>query len=263
MSDGPSLAAPETHDDNDLGLVITPGGIRALDRVTEISSGQVIKVPRRRSKAPEDYLKGVLFGAAARAEWIVATVCQGGPVQEFAADIIVPAEPTRRRGQLIYIFTGLQDEPTTMILQPVLQWGAPGDPAGWRLCSWLVDRQTNRAHSTVTVGVNAGARVRAYLRLTGRDGPKMQYASGFDGFPATTMTIETQRALRTAVTVLEAYKIQGSPDYPPNPAIRFEQVRLAQKPAAAWFVQNFVIDGGQHAEIVSPAEPWAFELHCR
>jgi hypothetical protein len=254
---------PDLQDADDLKFVLTPGGIRASDRVTQAFPDKLVRVPRRRARTPGDNLKGILLDKAARAEWIVATVCQGGPVEEFVADIIVPAEPTRRGGQLIYIFTGLQDEPTTMILQPVLQWGAPGDPGGWRLCSWLVDRQTNKAHATASVGVNPGARVRAYLRLIARNGGKFLYASGFDGFPTTTMNIETERALRTAVTVLEAYKIQGSPDYPPDPAIRFEDVTLSQTPAGAWFVQNFIIDGGQHAEIVSGVQPYVFELHCR
>jgi hypothetical protein len=263
MSEALPAEIQQLQDAEGFTFVVTPGGPRTSDRVVQVAADEIVRVPRRRAKPSEDHPYGVQLGGPARAQWIVAAICQGGSVQEFTADIVVPAEPTRRNGQLLYVFTGLQDEPTTMILQPVLQWGAPGDPQGWRICSWLVDRQTNRAHATPTVGVAPGARIKAYLRLVGRNGAKLQFACGFDGFPSTTMTIETERALRTAVAVLEAYRIQGSSDFPPDPAIRFEQVRLTQKPSSSWSPRNLVIDGGQHAEIVRPAEPCVFELHCR
>lgn len=243
-------------------LVITPGGLRLSNQIVQIDDGEVVRPPRRRRK-PQDPNKGTWLDGAVRASWIVAAVRQGGPVQDFTADIVVPAEPSRAGSQLIYIFAGLQDEPTTMILQPVLQWGAPDDPAGWHLRSWLVDRQTGKAHSTKSVSVATGAHVRARMRRTGKDGARHAYTCDFEGYGPTEMKIAVTNALSTAVAVLEAYGIKGSLDYPPDPAIRFDKVRVQQQQPGAWFPQNFVIDGGQHARIVNGAEPSVFELHCR
>lgn len=246
----------------DLSLVITPGGLRTSDQIAQVTPGDVVRPPRRR-RGSGGTDKGPWLSNRARANWIVAAVRQGGEVQEFTADLVVPAEPSRNDGQLLYVFTGLQDEPTTMILQPVLQWGAAGDPPGWRLCSWLVDRQTGEARSTQTVAIASGTTVRAYIRREGKDGGRTVFTCGFEDHGATQMKVALSGTLRTAVAVLEAYRVKGSPNYPPDPAIRFQQVRLQQRQAGAWTVQDFVIEGGQHAEIVQVEEPSIFDLHCR
>lgn len=246
---------------DDLTFAMTPGGLRTSDRIIHVEDGTVVRPPRRRAR-PHDPNK-TWMGEVARANWIVATVRQGGPIQDFVADIVVPGEPSRRDGQLLYVFTGAQDEPTTMILQPVLQWGAAGDPDGWHICSWLVDRQTGKAHRTGSVAVKPGARVRARIRRTGRDGARIAYTCEFEGHGATKLNVVLDTALRTAVSVLEAYRTTGPLNYPPDPAIRFEGVRLVQAQPGAWLPRNFVIDDGQHAEIVQQSEPSVFELHCR
>ncbi len=264
MSDdgGPPEAPPAGEI---LRFVITPGGLRTSEQVVPVEPDTRVRLgPRRRAspERPERPDGTVLLDDVARANWIVATYSQGGVIDEFVADIVVPAEPAQHDGQLLYVFIGLQDEPTTMILQPVLQWGAPGDPPGWRLCSWVVDRQTNVARPTQSVAVAAGTRVTGRVSRTARRGSRFDYTCGFDGHPETSLAI-TGPGLGTAVAVLEAYRVHGAADYPPGPPIRVDHARLRPARPAGWNKQDLVIDYGQHAEIVSGSEPCAFELHCR
>ncbi|WP_294311142.1 hypothetical protein [uncultured Sphingomonas sp.] len=258
MSEGED---PQDRSLQALGLAITPGGLHSQDSVRKVGPDETVHLARRRRDRPKPSDKW-LSGQAARANWIVATYCKGGVIQEFVADIVVPAEPARHGGQTVYVFPGLQDDGGTLILQPVLQWGAQGDPPGWRLCSWMVDRVAGTANRTASVPVAPGIRVQGRMRVIGRAGNRFTYECTFDGQPATRLQASLP-GLNTAVAVLEAYGIKGAPDYPPEPAIRVDQVRLTPRSPAAWATQDIVTDVGQHAEIVSAAEPCVFALHCR
>lgn len=70
--------------------------------------------------------------------WIadVVSVTQG-PIRRLTADWGTPNRPNTRNSQTLYFFPGLEDSPTTRILQPVLGWNmADGRDNAYSLASW-------------------------------------------------------------------------------------------------------------------------------
>ena len=76
----------------------------------------------------------------------------GTPVSRFATTWTVPPEPRTANGQTIFLFNGIQN--STMIYQPVLQWGpsAAGGGSYWAVASWYADGQSGQI-----VPLDAGA----------------------------------------------------------------------------------------------------------
>ena len=62
----------------------------------------------------------------------------------------VPPAPATQNGQTIFLFPGIQN--STMIYQPVLQWGpsAAGGGNYWAVASWYVDGQGGHSFCTPT-----------------------------------------------------------------------------------------------------------------
>lgn len=79
----------------------------------------------------------------------------GNPITSFKTAWRVPPNPMGSDGQLIYLFNGIQN--STMIYQPVLQWGNNGAFGGnyWCVASWYADGQNGQAfysqHTQVSV----------------------------------------------------------------------------------------------------------------
>ncbi|MDQ1536442.1 MAG: hypothetical protein QOE58_835, partial [Actinomycetota bacterium] len=140
-------------------LVLTPGGYRdaslvhhvAADTVIDASGGRLRQLSRAGSvladhgpmlqraagrplhplnvHVPDEKIVPA-FGSGwiTYASWTNST---GTPVSRFATSWRVPAAPSTSIGQTIFLFNGIQN--STMIYQPVLQWGpsAAGGGANW------------------------------------------------------------------------------------------------------------------------------------
>ena len=138
--------------------VLTPGGLRPRSLVHELQpgyrvsgadgrlrtldpSGQVVAdhglvpvkprgfplLPRNvnRPPRPGGVAPDLGSGWITYASWTNDT---GTPVSRFATTWVVPPAPATRSGQTIFLFNGIQN--STMIYQPVLQWGSSAAGGG-------------------------------------------------------------------------------------------------------------------------------------
>jgi hypothetical protein len=158
-----SLISEEAiHQERELHMteeyVITPGGFRPKSRVHLIEPGQVVSgagnrlrklhflgdvvadlgpliprpakeplMPKNVSLAPPTAAVAAAIKPALGSGWIVYASWlnnTGRPITSFRTNWIVPPVPRTQSGQLIYLFNGIQN--STMIYQPVLQWGSNG-----------------------------------------------------------------------------------------------------------------------------------------
>ena len=263
-------------------LVLTPGGYRdpalvhhaAMDTVVDASQGRLrqlnltgelladhgpmlvraagrplqplnIHVPETAGVVPA-------FGSGwiTYASWTNST---GTPVSRFATSWRVPAAPASSNGQTIFLFNGIQN--STMIYQPVLQWGpsAAGGGAYWAVASWYADGQTGHSFYTTPVRVNVGDLLTGVMSLTGTSGALHSYSCDFDGIANTTLNITNVDELTWCIQTLEAYSITAASDYPATfstPMTNIDLETNATHPAITWGATNAVTDTGQHTVVV-------------
>ena len=128
--------------------IITPGGARARSLVHEVNPGHVLhmELGRMTMRRPDGHVIsdfGTIRTRLARhplmplnvslpervapalgSGWITYAYWRNGtgkPVTLFRTTLVVPPAPATNSGQLIYLFNGIEN--STMIYQPVLQWG--------------------------------------------------------------------------------------------------------------------------------------------
>jgi hypothetical protein len=243
-------------------MKLAPGGLAPLETAKLIKrkrvSGRIHKRKRptlRTWSAPARY----------PANWITYATAKNEGVSEIvglSAELVVPAAPSSVDGQLIYVFIGLQDDPVTMILQPVLHWNlVPDAPGVWSIATWLVSRNAPPGHTPAIV-VQPGQRLQAQVFLDRRRGSRHDYGCGFNDYATTQKVFTDLPELKEAVCVLEAYDIQRCSDYPNTSPISLGNIRLAgeQGPILPnWQTRDRVIDCGQHCE----AAPARIDLYCR
>ena len=209
-------------------LVLTPGGYKPADLVHHAEAGTVIDGSggrlRQLSSAgavladhgpmlvraagrplqplnirlPE-LAEGVVpaFGTG----WIVYagwTNTTGHPITSFSTTWTVPPAPSTSSGQTIFLFNGIQN--STMIYQPVLQWGssAAGGGAYWSVACWYADGQGGTAFHTNLVRVNSGDVLVGVMTQTGVSGSNHNYSADFQGIANTTLTITNVQELTWA-----------------------------------------------------------------
>ena len=221
--------------------IITPGGARAGSLVHEIEPGNVVHmelgrmVERRRDglvitdfgtigtrfarqplmplnvSLPERIAPVLGSGWITYASWRNRTA---KPVTLFRSTWIVPPQPATNSGQLIYLFNGIQN--STMIFQPVLQWGNNGKFGGpyWVVASWYADGKLGQAFHSPPVPVDVGKNLVGIITVTGRIGGKFSYESHFQGIPGSVLDIVDQPELVWLVETLEAYNVSRCSDYP-------------------------------------------------
>ncbi|MGB8382174.1 MAG: hypothetical protein WCG47_13210 [Dermatophilaceae bacterium] len=135
------------HHENRLRIV-DPDGAQVRD------CGRAQYHPDRRPlhpRASRDALRNVSARGAVPAlgeGWITYaswTNDTGAPVSRFATTWTVPPAPRTDNGQTVFLFNGIQN--STMIYQPVLQWGpsAAGGGSRWSVASWYADGQTGQS----------------------------------------------------------------------------------------------------------------------
>ena len=185
------------------------------------------------------------------ASWTNAT---GAPVSSFATTWVVPDPPSTQSGQVIFLFPGIQN--STMIYQPVLQWGVSAAGGGdyWAVASWYVDGQGGIAFHSNLVQVNPGDTLVGVMTLTGQSGSLFSYNCSFQGIANASLPISNVEQLTWLIETLECYGITKGSDYPDAALTEMKNIAIAAgaaHPAMTWGVNNAVTDCGQHTVIVS------------
>jgi acylphosphatase len=265
--------------------VLTPGGYRHKSLIHKIEPGHILDaandnlramhssgfevadfgvLKRRPSGQPlmpanvalhPNVIPALGSGWITYASWTNNT---GHPVSRFATTWVVPPAPATDHGQTIFLFNGIQN--STMIYQPVLQWGssAAGGGSYWSVASWYVDGQGGVAFHTNLVQVNPGAVLVGVMRQTGQSGNRFSYSCEFVGIANTTLPISNVEELTWNIETLEAYGVQQCSDYPDANFTAFSGIDLqtsAGRPALNWTPSNAITDCGQNARVVSNANP--------
>jgi len=231
----------------DLGPLIPHPGYEPLmpRNVTSIRPGAVL-LPQ---------VPALASGWITYAFWQNAT---GHPISSFATTWVVPPAPRTQSGQLIYLFNGIQN--SSMIYQPVLQWGSNGAFGGnyWCVASWYADGQTGQATHSTPVQVNPGQVLVGIMTLTGQAGTQFSYNCQFQGIANTSLPISNQQELTWCAETLEAYNLTQCSDYPNADLTAFRSIAIqtgAVTPAVVWTPQTDHADCGQHTIVVSNANP--------
>jgi hypothetical protein len=269
----------------DADMVLTPGGFRSKSLVHLIEPGHVLDgtggrhqkldqsgravtdfgliTPRpgneplmpRNVAVPPREAPALGSGWIAYADWTNNT---GNPITSFTTTWTVPPAPATQSGQLIYLFNGIQN--STMIYQPVLQWGA--SPAGggnyWGVASWYVDSQGGPAFHSQLVRVNPGDTVIGVMTLTGQSGTSFSYNCQFQGIANSGFPIQNVQELTWCIETLEAYQITQCLDYPNIDDTAFQGINVqtgSSTPTLYWSPVNAVTDCGQHAVVMSNSNP--------
>ena len=259
-------------------LVLTPGGLRRAANVHLVPPGWVLDgtggvmrlLDRQRNVAAD-------FGALERhpagtplmpahvaappavapygsgwityASWTNET---GTPVSSFSTTWIVPEAPTTESGQVIFLFNGIQN--STMIFQPVLQWGesAAGGGNYWAVATWYADSQNGNSYFSSLVPVSVGQALTGIMRSTGQGLQGFNYDGNFDGISNSGYSIENVEELTYCVETLEAYGITQCSDYPGSAWTAMSAINLqtgTTTPNVNWAPTDRVTDCGQHCVI--------------
>ena len=261
------------------GYVITPGGMRPKSLVHHIELGSILDATEGRHRVLSSTSEVVAdFGLIAHrptghrlmprdvnyppkrvpafgSGWITFGSWAnntGNPISLFSTRWVVPPEPTSRSGQLIYIFPGIQN--STMIYQPVLQWGSNGLFGGdyWCVASWYADGQGGQAFHTDPVQVNAGDVLIGVMTLTGQSPQGFSYSCVFQGIAGTNLPIQNVEQLTWCAETLECYGITKCSDYPNTNKTLMGSINIQTgnvHPAVVWESDNWVTDCGQHTLI--------------
>ncbi len=182
------------------------------------------------------------------------------PVSSFSASWQVPPAPQVANGQLIYLFSGLQDAAGQHILQPVLQWGtspAQGSGNAWGLASFWVGQDTDPMFCSEWVPVAAGTSVTGRMTVAAEENGLFSCTCSFDNFPGTELTAEDLPALVDCVLTLEAYATGPGAPYPDIPGTIFSAIALttgATSPAVQWAPSGgAVVKPDGSVEVIYPA----------
>jgi len=219
-------------------------------------------IPRTEGRSSEESRGGIdvlertvpfatIDGWVSYSSWSNTT---GNPISRFATTWEVPAEPANAGDQTIFLFNGIQN--STMIYQPVLQWGpsAAGGGQYWSIASWYADGETGVSFHTDLVNVNVGDVLVGVMTLTGESGGKFSYNCEFTGIGNTSLPISDVEELTWAIETLEAYGVTACGDYPAVSKTRMRQIAIetsGTNPALTWTANDPHGDCGAHTAIVS------------
>jgi hypothetical protein len=189
------------------------------------------------------------------ASWLNST---GNPISSFSTTWVVPTAPRTQSGQLIYLFNGIQN--SSMIYQPVLQWGSNGAFGGnyWCVASWYADGQSGQSSHSTPVQVSPGQLLVGVMSLTGQTGNEFSYICEFQGIPNSILPITNVDELTWCVQTLEAYQLTQCADYPNADLTAFKSINIQTgtiTPTVVWTPQTIFADCGQHTAVVSNANP--------
>lgn len=176
----------------------------------------------------------------------------GTPVSLFSTRWVVPPAPSTQSGQLIFLFNGIQN--STMIYQPVLQWGVSAAGGGnyWSVASWYVDGQGGPAFHSSLVRVNPGDVLIGVMTLTSQSAQGFSYNCQFQGIANTGFPVQNIQELTWCIETLECYGITKCSDYPATSKTEMYAIDMqtgSTHPVMVWSPSNSVTDCGQHTLI--------------
>jgi hypothetical protein len=232
----------------------TAGRLRQFDQTAKLIAdfGPLAARPRDRALMPGNVVlphptvPGLQSGWISYASWLNST---GNPITVFRSTWVVPPAPATQSGQLIYLFNGIQN--STMIYQPVLQWGSNGAFGGnyWLVASWYADGQSGHSFYSQNVQVKPGDTLVGMMTLTNHSGAQFSYNCEFQGIAATALPITNQEELKWSAITLEAYNLAQCRDYPNADLTAFTGNTIQTTggtPAVTWTASNAITDCGQH-----------------
>jgi len=275
--------------------VLTPGGYKPRGQVHHLPEGHVFKVRNGRAEVhhPEFGLRSILGaqpmvesevpllprsvqalppdplapfravpedldleafpqvnGWVSYADWSAPAA---SPISYFETTWAVPPEPLSKETQTIFLFNGIQS--SSMILQPVLQWGpsAAGGGPHWSIASWYADSQSGHSIYSSLVDVEVGMQLTGIMQLTGQSAAGCDYVCEFAGMPQTRLSVSGQPVLTWANETLECYGISRRAHLPNAAGTDFDAVRMrcADNPApVVWEVRSDHPESGSHASIL-------------
>ena len=241
------------------------GLVRAVGAIPPRSSGRPllpdnvsILRPDERSSAGEAIAreaKAKIKGFAAVNGWISYTGWQnnsGQPISKLSTQWKVPPEPKNRGAQTVFLFNGIQN--STMIYQPVLQWGpsAAGGGQKWSIASWYADGQEGHSFYSTLADVAVGDVLTGVMTLTGHDGNLMDYSSEFVGLAKTLLRIRKVEELTWANETLEAYNIGSRDDFPNTSHTDMKAIALktgTAVPKLVWDPKSDHPESGSHVDV--------------
>ena len=265
----------------DSQIIITPGGARDRSLVFEIEPGHALRrsgerIQKMRADGtmaadlgaipikpgpgplmPRNVVVPRLMEPALGSGWITYagwTNNSGHPISSFRTTWVVPPNPATSSGQLIYLFNGIQN--STMIYQPVLQWGNNGAFGGnyWVVASWYADGQGGQAFHTSPVRVSVGQVLTGIMTLTSQSAAGFTYNCEFQGIANTSLPIQNVQELTWCAETLEAYSVQHCSDYPACQFTAMLDIAImcgSTTPTISWSPQAPVSECGQHCTVVS------------
>jgi len=153
--------------------------------------------------------------------WIAYANFNAGNFSSYNGTWKVPKLPkSLGDGQIVYFFTGLEDDAGDEIIQPVLQYGADVDGGGeyWGIACWWVTSSDQYIYSTL-VKVAVGDTIFGYMNLL----PNASWLIGavVNGKPTTALTMANVATQTFSSVTLEAYQMQSCDDYPNDKGITF------------------------------------------
>src|ERR1035438_7678224 len=275
-SDGSLAAATD--------LVLTPGGYRLSSLVHHFEPGTVLDAaqnqfrkldpkgpvlatlgslgvkPAGQPLMPLNVVRHPSLVPALGSGWIVyaSWTENAKPVSRFTTTWTVPPPPATQSGQTIFLFNGIQN--SSMIYQPVLQWGssAAGGCNYWAVASWYADGQGGQAFYSSLVRVNPGQVLVGVMNETAQSASGFSYNCQFTGIANTSLPIQNVQQLYWCIETLECYGLQHCSDYPQTCRTAMSAIEIEAGGAVvtpSWSASNSVTDCGQHAVIVSNASP--------
>jgi hypothetical protein len=266
-------------------VVLTPGGYRPRSAVHSVEAnllldgtasryrllrpsgetaadfGEIPHRPGNRPVMPANVARAAKVVPEFGSGWITYTGwtnTTGNPISSFSTTWVVPPAPATQNGQTIFLFNGIQN--STMIYQPVLQWGGSAAGGGnyWSVASWYVNGSGGAAFHSPLVRVNPGDTLTGVMTLTGQSGGQFSYNCEFQGIADTGWSIQNVQELTWCIETLEAYGITTCSDYPDTDSTVFRAISIqtgASTPALGWTPEDTVTDCGQHAVVASNANP--------
>jgi hypothetical protein len=251
----------------------TGGQHRMLDKTGKVLAdfGTIAAKPAGRPLMPGNVVKpgstlvpGALATATAKTParvpsfgsgWITYaswTNSTGTPVSLFSTKWVVPPAPATQSGQTIFLFNGIQN--STMIYQPVLQWGGSAAGGGnyWAVASWYVDGQGGPAFHSNLVQVSPGTVLTGIMTLTGQSAAGFSYNSEFQGIANTGFPVTNIQELTWCIETLECYGITKCSDYPNTSKTQMYAINMETgktHPVMTWTPATPVSDCGQHTLI--------------
>jgi hypothetical protein len=176
----------------------------------------------------------------------------GTPVSLFSTRWVVPPAPSTQSGQTIFLFNGIQN--STMIYQPVLQWGGSAAGGGnyWSVASWYVDGQGGPAFHSNLVQVNPGTVLIGVMTLTAQSAQGFSYNCQLQGIANTGFPVQNIQELTWCIETLECYGITKCSDYPATSKTQMYAIDMqtgSTHPVMVWTANDPVTDCGQHTLI--------------